>query len=71
MCENTNRRTPAAKNRMVKKVSGSTDWIPNFPAVDADAHNSAKAMPVRMYFGSMFFNELQTEFKSQNLEVRI
>lgn len=56
---------------MVKKVNGSTDWIPNFPAVDADAHNSAKAMPVRMYFGSMFFNELQTEFRSQNLEVSI
>jgi hypothetical protein len=35
---------------MVKKVSGSADFSPNLPAVEADAHSKAKAIPVRIYF---------------------
>jgi hypothetical protein len=43
---------------MVKKTNGSADFNPNFPATDADDHNTEKVKPVKMYCGKDCFKVL-------------
>ena len=48
--EYANIKVPAIRKRMVKRNKGSAERKPNLPAVDAEAHKKAKAIPIKMFF---------------------
>lgn len=51
-----NINVPASKKRTFAKISGSAERIPILVATDAEAHNEAKKIPVRMFF-KLYKNE--------------
>ena len=46
-CTYPSSKKPATKNRIQKKVRGSTESNPNLPAIEADAQSIAKETPVK------------------------
>ena len=48
------RNPPASINRMLNRTSGSTEYKPNFPAMDADDHSTENMSPVKIYWVNDF-----------------